>query len=176
MRTLIGIYLLACLTLPFVGTYIWLQQECAEVKRSVHEKLEKGVEPKELVTLTFSRAELKQLHWEHEREFEYEGQMYDVVEKKVSGDSITYICWWDHEETRLKDEIKKLLAGAKKDLPWKNDQQTRLNSFEKNLYITGPIFYDEKWPDTLPKAIFRSLSGCYISPSLKPLTPPPDWS
>lgn len=176
MRTLLGIYLLACLTLPFVGTYIWLQQERAEVKRFVHEKLEKGVEPKELVTLTFSNSELNRLRWEHEREFEYQGQMYDVVEKKIQGDSIVYLCWWDHEETRLKEEMRKILAGAENDLPQQNDQQKRLNSFEKNLYVAKSSFLEKNKMKELPKILFPPLLDGYVSPCLTPLTPPPDRS
>lgn len=176
MRTSLGLFLLACLILPFVGTYIWLQQERAEVKRTVFEKIEEGVEPKELVILKFSEEELSELRWEHAREFEYKGQMYDVVEKRIQGDTIEYVCWWDHEETRLKEEMKQLLAGKEHDFPMKNDQQQRIDTFEKNLYPTTSFFYGKKSRGKHLKKIFPPYTLYYSSPSPTPLTPPPDWS
>jgi hypothetical protein len=176
VRSFIGISLLVFLTLPFVGTYIWLQQERAEVKRTVSEKIEEGLEPKELVTLKFSEEELSELLWEHEREFEYNGQMYDVVEKRIQGDTIVYICWWDHEETRLKEEMKKLLAGKGQDVPFRNDQQQRIDTFGKNLFFHTDFFYDKKKEDKCLKGVFPSFKLHYSSPYQTPLTPPPDRS
>ena len=40
---------------------------------------------------------------EDENEFEYKGQMYDVISQKISGDSIYIICISDKEEDHLKD-------------------------------------------------------------------------
>ena len=175
MRILLGIFLLACLTLPFVGTYIWLEQERSEVRHSVFEKLASGLEPKELVTLKFSKAELKELRWEHEREFEYQGQMYDVVEKRIQGDSLIYICWWDHEETHLKEEMKKLLAGPQSDFPQKKDNQQRIETFEKSLYVLQSLLLEKNDLNDLPKKFFPYQNFCYASPYQSPSTPPPDW-
>lgn len=176
MRLLLGIFLLGCLILPFVGTYIWLQQERADLKHSVFEKLEEGIAPKELVTLVVPETDLSELRWEHEREFEYKGQMYDVVEKKIQGDTVLFICWWDHEETRLKEEMKKLLAGQHQDFPLQNEQQQRIDTFGKNLFIISSMVYVKNGWDDFHKKICSSLICGHASAVLTPPTPPPDWS
>ena len=39
--------------------------------------------------------------WKHEREFEYEGRRYDVVETARAGDTLRYWCRLAHRETLL---------------------------------------------------------------------------
>lgn len=173
-RTLISISFLMCLILPFAGTYVWLQYARSEVKKEVSERMDEGIAPKELVTLTFDPGELSKIRWEHEREFEYQGQMYDVVEKKVDGDRTIFICWWDHEETRLKKELNRLLAHQNNDQPWSKDQQKRLDQFEKNLFseLDG---LGKKRPHFFHKRLspFRYFFS-HTSPFRSPPTPPPD--
>jgi hypothetical protein len=162
--------------LPFVGTYIWLQHEHAEVKKVVREKLEEGFEPKELVTLIFIEEELSQIRWEHEQEFEFQGQMYDVVEKKEQGDSTIFICWWDHEETQLKKELNQLLAGQQNDFPLNKDSQNRLTTFGKALYAYPVLSSKKIGPSFLKEANFLpylSYPSCFPQ---SPPTPPPDWA
>ena len=55
-----------------------------------------GIDKSELVLFKFSKEETTtKLNWKHAKEFEFNQQMYDVVEKQVSKDSIHYWCWWD---------------------------------------------------------------------------------
>lgn len=146
------------------------------MKRSVGEKIEEGLEPKELVTLQFSEAELKQLKWEHEREFEYKGQMYDVVERKMKGDTTLFVCWWDHEETRLKEEMRKLLARQDHEVPLKNNQTERIDTFQKNLYVIQAVFFGKNKLNDHCGKVFPVNGKKYSSPFQIPPTPPPDWS
>lgn len=45
----------------------------------------------------------RRFHWEHEMEFSYQNQMFDVVRRETRGDSLFLWCYWDEEETALKD-------------------------------------------------------------------------
>ena len=48
-----------------------------------------GIDKKELVFFEFSHTENQQkLKWKHSKEFEFNGEMYDVVKKITSTDSI----------------------------------------------------------------------------------------
>ena len=56
---------------------------------------------KDVVELSFSKKEAEQLEWEEEMEFNYKGEMYDVVEKKVEGNRVTVRCIPDTKEDAL---------------------------------------------------------------------------
>ena len=77
----------------------------------------------------------KLLRWEHDSEFEYAGEMYDIVERVIIGDSIHYYCWWDHEETALNKQLKETtLALLHKDSQ-QHHKVNHLIQFYKSLFI-----------------------------------------
>lgn len=45
-------------------------------------------------------------------EFEFNNQMYDIVDKVISKDSVQYWCWWDFKETKLNKQLDELLVGV----------------------------------------------------------------
>jgi len=94
LRQLLALFLLLCLTLPFLGTYTWLKIEKRKVKKSIKWSMIGGMDKSAFVLLKFTKEESEtKLRWEHSREFEYAGQMYDVVEAAEQGDTTYYYCW-----------------------------------------------------------------------------------
>ncbi len=174
MRILFGTLLIGCLILPFAGTYLWLEWEIFAVKKIVLQKLEEKSEHKELVTLSFGPEDLNELRWEHEWEFEYQGQMYDVVERKIDNDTTILICFWDQEETHLKNELRKLLVNHSNDQPWKKERQQRLQTFYKSLFAEP--YAEEK--DVFSFSRSHKLNIPYLifpsDPERSPPSPPPD--
>ena len=102
--------------------------------------------------------------------------MYDVVEKKEVGDSLVFVCWWDHEETYLKEQMNKLLAGSMNDNPLNNDRSDRIERFVKNLYCTSfnVLERTKKIDNQKELPPFKGLA--HSSPYQSVLTPPPKWS
>ncbi|HMR42371.1 MAG TPA: hypothetical protein PKC40_00990, partial [Saprospiraceae bacterium] len=107
----------ACILLLFVFvtpaflTFGWLQYQRILVKKQVKRHIMAGLDREDLILLKFTAAEAQaKLRWEHAREFEYEGQMFDVVEREIRGDTSFYWCWWDSEETALNKELSALAA------------------------------------------------------------------
>lgn len=96
-----------------------------------------GINPEELVLLKFSKEETQtKLRWEHSKEFEYDGQMYDIVSKEVKGDSIFYRCWWDHEETKLNKKLQILVANALNEDEDKRKFQLNLHNYFFSFFCT----------------------------------------
>lgn len=56
---------------------------------------------KDVIELSFSGKESEQLEWEEEMEFNYKGEMYDVVDKQVEGNRVTVRCIPDAKEDSL---------------------------------------------------------------------------
>lgn len=98
-----------------------------------------GLNKCELVLLSFSKVQsTKELSWEHSHEFEYRGEMYDVVETDTLEDSIHYWCWCDHAETNLNRQLKELLASVWEKNTQQKDKQETLFSFYKQLFKESP--------------------------------------
>jgi hypothetical protein len=140
----------------------------------VKRKMIKGIDKSELVLLVFKRSEAtEKLHWEHAREFEYAGQMYDVVETLTTADSIYYHCWPDNQETHLNKKLNDWVAsvlGSDK----KHRQNSQLISeFYKMLYDLP--FPRLCLPDaTCDKSQFREKKYSLVSVHTFPPVPPPE--
>jgi len=116
-----GLFLLMVLLLPAIVSFSWLQHRKYIVRKEVKQYIIKGIDKTELQVLQFHHQEVNQkVQWEHSKEFEFEGKMYDVVEKEMVNDSIRFFCWLDEEETELNKRLKSLLTDVyKNDLPLK---------------------------------------------------------
>ena len=128
--------MLLLLIAPAVVTYTWIQQRKRVIKKEVKWKLIAGIDKSELVLLKFSKQEIHtKLDWKHSKEFEYNTQMYDIVEKQNINDSVYYWCWWDFEETKLNKQLRTLLVSVyKNDIPFKK-KQSEILDFYKSLYF-----------------------------------------
>lgn len=122
-----------CFIAPMGLTYAVLKMKQWQVREQVEQQILQGVDKGELVELTFTLEESEALKWEHDREFEYKGQSYDVVEKEVHGDSITYYVWWDKIETRIKSQLAELVAKALNHDEDQQQNQDELSQLLKNL-------------------------------------------
>lgn len=141
MKKTTSIFLFFSLLVPFTGTYLWLYCEKAAVKQQVKQKILGGIDKEELISLTFKTTETSEiLHWEHPGEFEYLGRMYDVVETKVKGDSISYWCWPDHEETQLNRQINEMAkTDTEKNTPINNSLIKYLDFGKDICHPNAPV-------------------------------------
>ena len=158
---------------PTAGSLTWLNLERSIVKKAVDRHIVAGVEESDLVLLEFSREETGTLlRWEHAREFEYDGQMYDVVETWAVGDTVFFRCWWDREETALNNRMRALALRAFGDAPRVGDTGASLATSSRPSSFVRPGDWafptpGPSDPRTPPPA------DRYLSIVLPPLTPPP---
>lgn len=133
-----------------------------------------GLNPEELVLLKFTKHDAETLlKWKHSREFEFKGEMYDVVSTEIKGDTTYYRCWWDHEETRLNKQLKKLVLVAFGQNTENKQQQKNLTDFVKHLFQSQI----SDWNSILPNVAFQSFYNfmpIYGSPFFSPVSPPPE--
>ena len=133
MKKLLPLFLLLCLATPFWLTYSFLKAEKHQLKRSIKHQIIDGIDKSELVLLRFSKKETKEkLDWEHSKEFEYQGEMYDVVNKIETTDSVAYWCWWDYEETQLNRQLAGLLLTTWQENKTQQHQNDLLIQYTKN--------------------------------------------
>lgn len=174
-RKFAAIFILFCLVVPFAGSYGWLQYEKRKTRKAIKRQMIAGIDKAELVLLKFTTEQEKTaLRWEHSKEFEYEGQMYDVVSTTIVGDTTHYYCWWDHKETKLNKELSVLVTKAMGSNPEQQDKQQQLEHFIKTLYFESASSISADKDYSFSATIFYpSQQEDCINHSNAPPTPPP---
>jgi hypothetical protein len=176
LKKLPVILLLLILTAPFLGTYIFIQYKKNNIRKEVTGLIIEGLAEKNLVLLKFTREESETgLTWKHSREFEYNGQMYDIVDQSQSGDSVFYTCYKDHKETRLNAKKEKLIARAIGQDPVQKNQTERLKNLFNTVYSRDAFAWKPDPPQ--PTNIHYSLFTIHYSLfTQSPPSPPPKCS
>lgn len=128
-----------------------------------------SVNQSQLVRFIFTETEKKtQLNWEHEKEFEYQNEMYDVIKTEVHGDTTYYWCWQDREETELNRQLNHLVARSLGNNPQHQENKNRLLKFLESLYFSNggnkgfftitPVNTSTFYTDNLYRSAFQQLS------------------
>ncbi len=173
---IISISLLLLMTLPgtLILTVLHFRREI--VKSEVKTKLENGIEEERLLVLKFSRNEIEQeLRWEHEREFEYRGEMYDIVSSEVKGDSTIYTVWLDQEETAIKKKMKEVSNRLFGEGPLDGDSLETIHAFYKIFYFPAAVGHFFSLLDTPVSHITPHIFN-WSSLAVSPLFTPPKLS
>lgn len=168
----LSIVLIVSLVAPLGIGFVTLHLQKIQIRKIVSETLLNGVEEGEIIELKFTVAQAKTLlKWEHSKEFEYKGQMFDVIEQKIIGDTITYKCWWDRRESAINQQLDELIAKALGNDPFHKDRELKLMDFLKKLFIV-----QVQDPLTITEPI-RPVHFIYLERatglSPKPSFPPP---
>lgn len=112
MKSLRSYILILVLLTPFLSSYLLMNYEIKKVKKEIKHRLKNELKPEDYISFAIARSQLHLLNWEHDKEFEFRGEMYDVVSTTSIGDSIHYTLWWDHEESSLHKKLNRLLNLA----------------------------------------------------------------
>ena len=165
--------LLFSLIVPITGTYIWLKYEKKLIKREMKQKMICEIDESELAILKFAKSEVGyKLHFENANEFEFESQMYDVVEFELSEDSIIYKCWCDNDESRLNKKLANLVSDFLNANQKKQENDKKLINYLKTLYCEE--FSDLlMWPQTQINTKNKPPFCYYSSLGVLPNIPPP---
>lgn len=142
---------------------------------TLEEKVEQriGQDSHRQVLWVFSQEEVLNLHWEHEREFEYRGEMYDVIERESNGDSVFLLCFHDREETELKRKMVQFLVRQPDNSYPLQETEIRFFDFFSKLIIGASNQYQKYVP-----ALWHSNAGgkipfFYRWENEAPPSPPP---
>lgn len=167
-----GILLLSCLSLPFLGIVTVFHFQKSQIRREIKHKIIDGLDPSELARISLHKNDLSQLRWEHSKEFEFEGEMYDVVSTIETKDSITYWCWWDYEETTLNQALKHQLAQALNTNPLRNQATGQLIVLLKTPVLIPEVLCFRAFHSVISP--FRTQESVQVrSPNHAPDSPPP---
>jgi hypothetical protein len=176
LKRLITILLILSLAVPFFVPFAVLYHQKKQIRKEVKERIIAGLDKKDLVLLTFSADEAeRELSWHHSREFEYEGEMYDVVEAIHTEDGVSYWCWHDKKEKFIDEKLDELVAKTLMNDPQNKENQKRVSSF-----LNLPFFlWNDSWDSIEHYQIRNSTTdnfSYYSSVFIPPPSPPPKFS
>ena len=78
---------------PFAGIYIYLEYKMLIIKEEAELSIRSGLPEQDIFLIKLSLDESKKkLIWKHDREFEYEDHMYDIVDIDLIGDTVLIAC------------------------------------------------------------------------------------
>jgi hypothetical protein len=155
VRKLTSILLLFSLLVLLFGYHLAFYFQIAAVKAEMLASLKNQQNHRDIITFHFNQRLALETEWENEHEFRYNGEMYDVVEKKQKGDQLVIRCIPDKKETTLIKEYQK------------NNKRNHSNSFVQ-LVITQFILPSE-YSVKLPQ---RSIAKSYFNHSYTLLSRP----
>lgn len=176
MKNLICIGFCLSLIAPVFSAYFAFQHRTNIIRQEVEAHIEQGIEKNELVLLKFTHEETETLlRWEHSREFEFNQQMYDIVETEVLEDSVYYWAYWDIEESELKKDFNDILTNV---LGIKKNTSKQRNQFRIDF---RPLYFFEhenslSLPAKKEKITFSKIGYDLLTPSYPPPYPPPKFS
>jgi hypothetical protein len=158
---------------PSAGSFPWLHFKRAMLKKEIAKQITQGIEKNRLVELRFSKEEAeKLLRWEHSGEFEYKGQMYDVVQAWAVGDTLYFRCYRDREETTLNSRLKELASRA---LEGRSKATCQSDPGSASAKVLFPAATDKEIISTPGFSLHRvrAFANAYPSIVIPPPTPPP---
>jgi hypothetical protein len=145
------------------------------IRREVKHQIMETLDEQELVTFRFSLADTAQLlEWEHENEFEYQGEMYDVVRRTYSGGFVTYHLWWDHKETALNKRVDLLAQSIFNNHPNKQKTADHISFLLHQLMLNESTILTTKPIATQSNHVFAYLNS-YSSILGSLSSPPPEY-
>ncbi len=130
MKKLFAITLSLSLLVLLTGHGWIMRYYMREAKAQMKATLRRQADHPDLTVFRFDSTELSRLAWEEEKEFVYQGVMYDVISRTPDGRHTVIRCIADHKETAL--------AGQWKDWNRKHSGHSGSFSLVKLLYGWEP--------------------------------------
>jgi hypothetical protein len=157
------------------GVPIAFKFQQMRIRREIKSQIKTGLSRDQLHELSFSMAENAKLQWtEKNKEFRFNGEMFDVVSSETRGDTIYYYCINDKDEASLFANLGELVKKKLDD-----DCNSGKNISAKLIRaITSLVFLPSELNPFIistrePLNYFTSHSIVFLSPFLELVTPPP---
>ncbi|MFD1551073.1 hypothetical protein DNU06_04265 [Putridiphycobacter roseus] len=159
-----------------LGFCAWYTLERTSIKSSVLEKIQQGFAPEALITFTFSKADSQEkLNWKHAHEFEYLGEMYDIVASQIIKDSVQYTCFHDTKESKLNRRWYKFIGKLIYDVDDEEQKQKqKKNNLKLDYFIKNKMGSAVHCRDSVCTANVFFIKSFYNYHILGPAPPPPN--
>jgi len=158
--------------MQIMGYYIVFRVRQMELKSEVQQYLKSHIDDRNVTRLQFPLHSGKicdeRFKWEDEGEFEFEGSMYDVINSRSDGNSITIYCLEDDKE----NELLKSFADMQGQQDSNKGKSESFFQFFASLYIIPQ--QTEVVPIHITNLVYyRNYNSFLLHRSSEIITPPP---
>ncbi|MCX6232259.1 MAG: hypothetical protein NTZ33_12030 [Bacteroidetes bacterium] len=167
MRKYISYISLFIILFNIGGYYIWFSVQQFRIQREIEVSIIKELKDKDLILIEVANNQKSEIRWiEPDKEFDLNGEMYDVVRIKFQKDRISYYCINDVKEEELIAKFK--------------NTHNKKKEIDKNIkYVFNFQFFQQQHSIINNKYssdfIFPSLVLLYKSKSIEIKSPPPKF-
>lgn len=119
------------------GIYLGFQLERAEIRHKVRNNIKSTVKKSDLELITIHKDDIrKELQWKHAEEFEWNGEMYDIIYEDEKDDSLLYWCWADKEESALNRQMESWISHLLFNTPNSKEKHKTIQVNYNHLFIS----------------------------------------
>jgi hypothetical protein len=164
------VVIMAPISFAFLSYHIQLKL----IKREVKQQLIQATDRSDLVAFTFNlnSTDFKSLRWEHDREFELNHKMFDIVEADTIGNIVHYLCFPDKQETALNLVFNKKLANRYAKDQFAKNRANQMLSLIYGIYFI-PFQEEHEANISFITKKYGAYSKIFIAVSLDFPAPPP---
>jgi hypothetical protein len=146
------------------------------IKENVEEKLAKSLKRSDLTCIVANPENLTKISWENiDKEFRFEGKLYDIVFTEIKENQTYYYCLSDEEETRLETKINQFLDKQSEQFPFGNNAKSFLQFLLEPLMIHKNSLFDFKYFIELKLPEFPQISNFIFLDFIIKLKRPPQY-
>ena len=153
LRKLLLISLLALLIYNSIGFVISFQHFRHEWQLKVREQLAISFGKNEVSFFIFHKNNSQS----NKREFEINGQFYDVISREFQGDSVVVQCFSDEKETQL---IAQFHDDIQKNIAQRTDSQKKTQLFF--TYLLKDFIFDNEFRLTYPPSVLEAKKPLFL--------------
>lgn len=165
MRKLISILILIILIFNIGGYYFCFKILQYKIRCEIKNKILKNVKDQELCLIIINKDNKSDITWyENNKEFKYQGQMYDVVRIKNYNNEKCYYCINDKKE-------KQLLTNYYKNINLKKNIERKIKNIFNVKYVLRQCTLKNK--SIIINRSFSEIVFIYKSNILDIFPPPP---
>lgn len=161
------------LLLPFWGSWALCEFEHALHRKSIKRSFLEALPEKSLTRISVHRAfQFIDLDWEHEHEFGWRGDMYDIVYQQGTVDSLVYWCWLDSKENELQKKLENVLKLTKHIQGNESNTPPNLEFFKFQLLPSAAK--DDGLIEPINTRTYHEMNAFYKSPDQSGFGQPPE--
>ena len=112
MRKAVAVFLLVVFLFNLTGLFIVFKIQKSFIRNEVMQLLLSPDFEKDLTVITVTVENKKLFEWENEKEFRYNGIMYDIVKEKTNAvGELEFVCFADEDDTKLWSSMTELVKN-----------------------------------------------------------------
>lgn len=141
LKKLLAFILICIFLYNQAGYLIAFKLRQQEIRSEMKSRIKRNVPEQELTAIRIEAGNESALDWEKEdKEFEYKGNLFDVVRKESVKGATIYYCINDAQEEKLFDDLDEHVRRHMNDTPVNEKQQLKAmkDYFAEELY-TSPV-------------------------------------